>query len=364
MSTPILSDTIASLVAGGEPRGTTHHLPATVDNCYWGYIDAAEEAVLTIESGDIVEIETLTHHAGDAPDLLMDRGVRAVWDGIPGSERGPGVHLMTGPISVVEAKPGDTLVVQIEELTPRVPYGSNCAANWGLLYQKMGKERITIYELTDAAGDDFGRIAQPMFGFDFTAREIYDLPGVISEPGSTPREQFSADVQVPVRPHFGVLGVAPDTDQRLSSIPPGRFGGNVDDWRFGAGATLCYPVFAEGALLYAGDPHFAQGDGEICGTAIEASLNGRLRVSAAKDVSVSAPVLETNEAWVLHGFGDDLDEAMSMAAEQALWLLSSRFGLTLDDAYSLCSVAVDFGVTQVVDATVGCHAIVAKSLFA
>ena len=287
MSAPILSATVADLVAGGGPHGERHQLSASVDNCYWGYIDAAQKPSLTIASGDIVDIETITHHAGDAPDLLMDDGIRAIWDGIPERERGPGVHAMTGPIYVDGAEPGDTLVVQIEELSPRLPYGSNCAANRGLLYERMGKERITIYELAEAAGDDFGRIARPMFGFDFTARDVYDLPGVITEPGSTPREPFSADVRVPVRPHFGVLGVAPDTPERLSSIPPGRFGGNVDDWRFGAGATLCYPVFADGALLYAGDPHFAQGDGEICGSAIEASLNSRIRVSVAKDVAVS-----------------------------------------------------------------------------
>ena len=328
-----------------------------------GYIGVAQKPALIVDSGDVVEIETITHHAGDAPDLLMDDGIRAVWDAIPVAERGPGVHVLTGPIHVAGAEPGDTLVVQIEGLAPRLPYGSNCAANWGLLYKQMGKERITIYELVDSAGGDFGAIAEPMFGFDFTAREIYDVPGVVTEPGSTPREPFSVDVRVPVRPHFGVLGVAPDTAERLSSIPPGTFGGNVDDWRFGAGATICYPVFAEGALVYAGDPHFAQGDGEICGTAIEASLNGRIRLSVAKDISVSAPLLETGDAWVTHGFGDTLDEAMTMAAEQALWLLTSRFGLTTDDAYSLSSVAVDFGITQVVDGRLGCHAIVTKSLF-
>jgi acetamidase/formamidase len=363
MTSPILSRMVADLVGGAGGVGTTHQLPATPDSCFWGYVDAGQEPVLTIESGDVVEIETITHHAGDAPDLLMDDGVRAIWDGIPQQQRGPGVHVLTGPIYVNGAQPGDTLVVQIQDLAPRLPYGSNCAANWGLLYHKMGKERITIYELIDAPDGTFGSVAKPKFAFDFMARQLYDMPGVISEPGLTPREPFSVDVRVPVRPHFGVLGVAPDTHERLSSIPPGRFGGNVDDWRFGMGATICYPVLAEGALLYAGDPHFAQGDGEICGTAIEASLNGRIRVSVAKDISVTSPLLETPQAWVTHGFGDTLDEAMRMAAEQALWVLVSRFGFTTDDAYSLCSVAVDFGVTQVVDGTVGCHAIIAKSIF-
>ncbi|MDX1450272.1 MAG: acetamidase/formamidase family protein, partial [Acidimicrobiia bacterium] len=149
----------------------------------------------------------------------------------------------------------------------------------------------------------------------------------------------------------------------ISTAPPGRFGGNVDDWRFGVGATICYPIYRDGALFYAGDPHFGQGDGEISGTAIEASLDTTVRLSVVDDVAVTAPLLETADAWVTHGFGDTLDEAMLMAADQTMWLLVDRFGLSGDDAYSLCSVAVDFGVTQVVDGVVGCHGIVAKTLF-
>ncbi len=126
---------------------------------------------------------------------------------------------------------------------------------------------------------------------------------------------------------------------------------------------MCYPVFAEGAGLFVGDPHFAQGDGEICGTAIEASLNARIQVSVVKDFAVSAPLMEYGDQWITHGFGDDLDAAMRMAAEQMLWLLTERMGLDADDAYSLCSVAVDFGVTQVVDTVIGAHAILDRGIF-
>jgi acetamidase/formamidase len=195
-----------------------------------------------------------------------------------------------------------------------------------------------------------------MFGFDFKALELYSIPGVISEPGSVERQPFSRPVEVPVRPHLGVMGVAPDGPDRLSSIPPGVWGGNVDNWRFGPGATIHYPVFNEGALFYVGDPHFAQGDGEICGTAIEASLDVRLRLSLADDLPVTAPLLRTQTHWYTHGFGDDLDAAMAMAAEQMLQLMVDQGGFTMDDAYSLASVAIDLGVTQVVDGTVGCHA--------
>jgi hypothetical protein len=117
------------------------------------------------------------------------------------------------------------------------------------------------------------------------------------------------------------MGVAPNTSERVSSIPPGVFGGNVDNWRFGPGATIHYPVFTEGARFYVGDPHFAQGDGEICGTAIEASLDVRLRLSLAPEVPVTAPLLDTGTHWYTHGFGEGLDEAMAMAAEQMLRLL-------------------------------------------
>lgn len=343
------------------PAATTpvhHQLPATPDTCYWGYIDQAQPPCLTIDSGDIVHVEAVTHHAGDAPDLLMDDGIRAIWSAIAEDARGPGVHILTGPIHVRGAEPGDTLAVRIIDMTPRLPYGSNCAANWGLLYPTFGKERITIYGLDDG----FESIARPMFGFDFTARPLYDLPGVISTPDPAARQPFSGAVQVPVRPHFGVMGVAPADPGRLSSIPPGVFGGNVDNWRVGPGATMCYPVFVPGGNLYVGDPHFAQGDGEICGTAIEASLDATIQVFVVKGLGATAPLLQTDTHWFTHGFGADLDDAMRGAAEQMLWLMQTHLGLSADDAYSLASVAIDLGVTQVVDGTLGCHAAFDRSI--
>jgi len=259
--------------------------------------------------------------------------------------------------------------VDLLSMTPRMPYGSNCAANWGLFHEQFGKERITIYELVDLdPSRGFPTSASPMFGFDFTALELYDVPGVISPPDPTARQQFSRPVQVPVRPHLGVMGVAPEGG-RVSSIPPGVFGGNVDNWRFGPGATVHYPVFHEGAGFYVGDPHFAQGDGEICGTAIEASLDVTLRLSLADDLPVAAPLLRTDTHWYTHGFSGDpeqgvdgLGTAMAMAAEQMLKLMVDKGGFTMDEAYSLASVAIDLGITQVVDGTVGCHAGIAHSI--
>jgi acetamidase/formamidase len=268
---------------------------------------------------------------------------------------------MTGPIDVRGARPGDTLRVEILSMRPRLPYGSNCAANWGLLYDEFGKERITIYALDDATEAEFGGTARPLFGFDFRTLTRYDVPGVVTPPDPAAREPFGRSVRVPVRPHLGVIGVAPPNG-RVSSIPPDVFGGNVDNWRFGPGAAIHYPVFHEGAGFYVGDPHFAQGDGEICGTAIEASLDVTLRLSLADDVTATSPLLLTATHWFTHGFGADLDAAMAMAADQALRLLVDRGGFTADEAYSLASVAVDFGVTQVVDGTLGCHAAIAREL--
>lgn len=355
-----LSPQVTAALAAPAPP-TAHALPATPDSCYWGYLDAAQPPALTVASGDVIEIEAVTHHSGDAPELMMDDGVRAIWDAIDPADRAPGVHIMTGPIHVEGAEPGGSVLVRILDMAPRVRYGSNCAANWGLLYDTFGKERITIYEL-DGPADGFAATASPVYGYDFIERELYDIPGVVSHPTDDERSPFSVPVKVPVRPHFGVMGVAPDGERR-SSIPPGVFGGNVDNWRLGPGSAMLYPVFAEGAGLYVGDPHFAQGDGEICGTAIEASINARIQVFAIPDLAVTSPVLALGSTWVTHGFGDGLDEAMRMAAQQMLWLLTDRLGLTDDDAYSLCSVAVDFGVTQVVDGTVGCHGILDTSIF-
>jgi acetamidase/formamidase len=252
--------------------------------------------------------------------------------------------------------------VEILSMRPRLPYGSNCAANWGLFYERFGKERITIYELVEPTAGAFPDTARPLFGFDFRTMERYVVPGVVTPPDPSARQPFGRPVSVPVRPHLGVIGVAPPGGDRISSIPPGVFGGNVDNWRFGPGATIHYPVFHEGVGFYVGDPHFAQGDGEICGTAIEASLDVTLRLSLADDVHAEAPLLATASHWYTHGFGDDLDAALAMAAEQALALLVDRGGFTMDEAYSLASVAVDFGVTQVVDGKIGCHAAVARDL--
>lgn len=326
--------------------------------CFWGFFDRSLPPVLTVRSGDIVHVETLTHQAGDAPDLLMDEGVRAVYEGIPPSERGPGVHVMTGPIAVEGARPGDTLEVRILSMSPRLPYGTNIGAWWGYLYEDMKKERITIYHVDATSG--FARAA---FGFDYTLSERYDKPGTIVPPERTERTPALGNVLVPLRPHFGVAGVAPRAAGKVNSIPPGDFGGNIDNWRVGPGATMYYPVHNDGALFFIGDPHMAEGDGELSGTAIESSADGLIQLIVRHDLPTDSPLLETPTHWYTHGFGADLDEAMRQAARRMLEHLQRTRGLSRDDAYSLMSVAADFGVTQVVDQRMGIHAGIPKQAF-
>lgn len=334
-----------------------HELPATPATVHWGHFDASIEPVLTVRSGDLVRIEALTHHAGDAPDLLMDERIERVFAEV--DDRGPGPHLLTGPIAVAGARPGDVLQVDILRAEPRLPYGSNFAGHWGQLYGDFGKERVTIFEL-----DLDAMLGRARFAYDWGFAPGTTRPGTIVAPDPATREPALAGVVVGLRPHFGTIGVAPAAPGRHSSIPPGDHGGNIDNWRIGTGGTMHYPVQVPGALLSVGDPHVSQGDGEVSGTALEASLNGLLRLTLRRDLDIRVPVLETAGELLVHGFGDDLDEAMLAASRRTLHLLGSRYGLSRDDGYAFMSVAVDFTVTQVVDGRQGVHGRIDKSCFA
>lgn len=345
-----------AMVLSPAASATVHRLEATPSTVHWGYFDPRLEPVLTVAPGDLVAIETLTHHAGDAPDLLMDAGITDVFERV--TDRGPGPHLLTGPIAVEGARPGDVLQVDILEATPRLPYGSNLAAHWGYLYGEFPTERVTVYEF-----DTEATLGRALFGYDWTATPLANQPGTIVSPDADARQPALPGVVVPLRPHFGTMGVAPAAPERVSSVPPGDHGGNVDNWRIGAGGTMYYPVQVPGALLSVGDPHVSQGDGEISGTALEASLNGLLRLTIRRDLPFTVPVLETTTELLVHGFGDTLDEAMKAAAMRTHAILRSYLGLSHADAYSFMSVAVDFTVTQVVDQRQGVHGRIDKRCF-
>jgi len=223
------------------------------------------------------------------------------------------------------------------------------------------------------------------------AHRIIDYPGVpVDHALVEENHQVLKGVRIPVRPHFGVMAAAPKEAELVDTVPPGYFGGNVDNWRIGKGAVMYYPVGVPGALFSVGDPHASQGDSELCGTAIECSLTGTFQLVLHKRQTVAGtplagldyPLLETADAWVVHGFsfanyladlGDQaqseiygkssLDGAMRDAFRKMRRFLMTAKGLSEDEAISLMSVGVDFGVTQVVDANWGIHAILKKSIF-
>jgi acetamidase/formamidase len=368
----------AAVQAAVASGAAVHTLPATPETCFWGFLDRDRPPVLQVASGDVIYVETLTHQAGDAPDLLMDAGTHAVYEAITPDQRGPGVHIMTGPVFVEGAEVGDTLEVHILRMAPRLRYGTNIAAWWGYLYRDFNKERITVYEIDVAQ-----HVARAAFAFDYVTTPLYTQPGVIIPAQAVEREHVMRDVMIPLRPHLGVMGVAPAESGVINSIPPGPFGGNIDNWRIGPGATMYYPVLHPGALFFAGDPHMAEGDGELSGTALEASANVWVRLVLRKDFPVTAPILETDTHWYTHGFSSnaapaggpstapdvvfpppgDLNEAMREAANQMLRFLCDRRGLSPDEAYSLMSLAADFGVTQVVDVRQGVHCGLPKAVF-
>jgi len=337
--------------------GALHRLPATPETVHWGYFSPEIAPALRVKSGDLVQAEAVTHHAGDAPELMFDAGVERLFREIAPETRAPGVHIMTGPIYVEGAEPGDMLEVRYLSMHPRVNYGSNLAANWGHLYQEFGeRERVTIYEI-----DANANAARALYAYDFPGK--YLVPGTVTHCPACDRQPALEGITIPARPHLGTAGVAPAVDAPVSTIPPGLHGGNIDNWRIGAGATMYYPVQVKGALFSIGDPHVSQGDGEISGTAIEASLDVLFQVVLRKDFSFPSPLLESPRTWIVHGFHEDLDQAMKNAALDMLTLLTEHQGLSRNDAYSLMSVAADFGVTQVVDGTQGIHCRIERGLF-
>lgn len=410
-----------------------HHLPVSRETVHWGYLGRSIPPVLRVRSGAIITVETLTQHAYDDHERMIqgDPGAESVFRWSPdykavdrrgagpmnasifgrGAGEGFGVHICTGPIFVHGAEPGDVLEVQILDLKPRPcanpayegqAFGSNAASAWGfhhddLLDEPRTREVVTIYR-TDAAGES--GYAEALYSFRWVPQtdpfgvvhETIDYPGIpVDHSKLTRRREVLQGVRVPVRPHFGFIAVAPRETDIVDSVPPGYFGGNVDNWRAGKGSSIYLPVTVPGALLSLGDPHLAQGDGEISGTALECSLTGEIRLVLHKRGEtekvflngLNAPLIETERSWLLHGFSytnylrelgrnaqsevfkrSSLSRALRSAMRAARKFLMEHYGLDEDEAISLMSVAVDFGVTQVADGNWGVHAKVNKAMFA
>jgi len=432
-ATLAVSSAQAATECGAKPAVPAHHvIPANNETVHWGYFSKVRKPQAVVHSGDFVTLETLTHHANDDADRMVtgDPGAESVfkWSktekGVNRRGAGPvdasilgrgagegfGVHVLTGPVYVCGAEPGDVLEVRILDMYPRPSgnpkykgktFGSNAAAWWGYHYNDMieepkPREVITIYELDAAGGEDW---AKAIYNYRWVPQtdpygvvhKTIDYPGVpVDHSTITKNPGVMKDIRVPIRLHFGTMGVAPVEADFVDSIPPGYFGGNIDNWRIGKGGTMYYPVSVEGALLSAGDSHAAQGDSELAGTAIEASLTGVVQVILHKKQDLAGmaiegldfPLLETDTEWVVHGFSyanylealgekaqseiyskSSIDNAMRDAFRKMRHFLMTAKGLSEDEAISLMSVATDFGVTQVVDGNWGVHGIIRKDVF-
>jgi acetamidase/formamidase len=314
-----------------------HNLRANPKTVHRGFFAASLAPVLTIESGDTVTITTLSGNDEDLPapeagfTVLPEH--RDVLAQVP---KGEGPHLMTGPIAIKGAEPGDALAVEIADIAPLQDWG------WNLIKPGVG----TLPE-------HFSKVRRIHVPID---RER----GIVTMPWG---------LKLKTAPFFGIIGVAPPPDQgRQTSIIPRAFGGNIDNKHLGKGATLHLPVFNPGGLLSAGDGHALQGDGEVCVTAIETGLAATLRVTLTKRVQLkhpmSQPWAETATHVLTMAFDPDLDIAAQQALLQMIKLIEERAGLSAEDAYSLCSVAADVHVTQLVNVHKGIHVLLAKTALA
>jgi len=243
------------------------------------------------------------------------------------------------------------------DLQPRLDYGSNFMVGKGLLHQDFkGEQQVVIYKADTNAG-----WAKAEFMFPYDSKLVG--PGAVMEPGLYQRKLALANIRVPLRLHIGVAGVAPNQHGEVNTGLPGIYGGNIDNRNFIIGTSMYYTVQVDKGFFMAGDPHFAQGDGEINGTAIEGHLNATLQLSIKKNLKINNPVLETPTCWIVHALHSDLNEAARLAALEAIHFLESNQGLSKLEAYSLLSVAGDFAITQAVNQLKGVHVSIRKDLF-
>ncbi|HUQ45116.1 MAG TPA: acetamidase/formamidase family protein [Gemmatimonadaceae bacterium] len=331
----VLAAVLLPVVARAQTP-TIHRLDATPSTVAYGYYWSEAKPALRIRSGDVVDVETMLTNT---PAGLERMGVRPA--DVPqrlrdivredtGSLKGPGGHILTGPIFVEGADSGDVLEVRIQRITLPLAYGYNGCS--GFMRELCGDQRVsTLIPMNRAA---------------MTAEVA---PGIV----------------VPLRPFFGSIGVAPAPALgRVSSNPPSRHAGNLDNKELVAGTTLYIPVFVKGALLELGDGHAAQGDGEVDQTAIETNLRGRIRVIVRKHMALEWPRIETPTHWITMGTDTSLVVATRTAVKEMVKFLQERQGITQVQAYQAASMAADLRITQLVDGNVGVHMMIAKRYLA
>ena len=315
----------------------THRLEAGPSTVAFGYYWSEAEPVLRVASGDIIDVDTMLTSSPSrlegmgVPPEQVQQSLRDIYDQVPRDDRGPGGHILTGPVWVEEAEVGDVLQVDVLSVDLPIAYGYNGCS--GFTRENCPEDRAARSRLFRLDRDSM-------------------------------TTEFAAGIVIPLRPFFGSMGVAPPPEAgRWSSVPPWIHAGNIDNKELVAGTTLYIPVWVRGALFEIGDGHAAQGDGEVDQTAIETSLRGRLRLTVRKDMSLEWPIAETDTHWITIGTDEDLAEATRIAINQTIDFLTDRHGLERGEAYRLVSLAVDLRITQLVDQKVGVHAMIPKEIF-
>ena len=361
-----VSGSASDLEQAEEASPPQHVVPSTPNNVSWGWFPIDKDPVVRVQPGETVRIHTLTHVGAtqDEPpvELITSWGIPeeeiptdlvAFWESRDGRPReGRSGHVITGPVYVEGAEPGDALVIEILDIETRVSWGANNTSPSGGVFSPS-------YPGHDASNPP---------------AEMEPERHVIrtGEAGGRAVAFFDEGIQVPLDPFFGILAVAPDPEVGepgvtvpgvQSSRPPGAFGGNMDVKQLTAGTTVYLPVFHPGALFYVGDPHSAQGDGEVSGTAIEQSLTGTFRLSLRKGAAPPAPRAENDTHYMIMGIDLDLDRAARTATSHVVDFLVAEKGLTPAKALSLASIAVDFRVSEVVDLTQVVTGFIPKEVF-
>lgn len=359
----VTADVVILQPGRGELPGD-HYLPSTPDTVLWGRLPCGADApVLRIAAGDTVTIDTVSHegiledqgkdprtyfagHGVAEDDVLEDAAAIAAALSRDPSADGP--HIVTGPIAVDGAEPGDLLKITVERLVPRAPYG--------VISNRHGKGAL-VGVLPRSEGS--------VSVFTPVERRETGLVGVLPV-----RHGGDRVVEFPLAPFLGTMGVAVAGDERPHSVPPGLHGGNIDIKLLTEGTALYLPVQVAGALAYVGDPHFAQGDGEVALTALEAPLRATLRfevipqaTARAEFGDVSGPLVRTADYLVPTGLDVDLNEAMRKCVRAAIDLISARWGMDEHLAYAYLSAATDFDISQVVDIVTGIHARIREADF-
>ncbi|HEX4278395.1 MAG TPA: acetamidase/formamidase family protein [Bryobacteraceae bacterium] len=312
-----------------------HNLKVSPETLAWGYYWAGAKPVLTIQSGDTVEIQTVsgnpaTLEAAGLPPGQIQPELRRLYAEVPKEARGPGGHLLTGPIAIAGAQPGDVLEVRIREIRLDVPYAYNSAGRNGFLADVFPNGKTKIIPLD----------RKRMIG------------------------HFGPGIDLPLKPFFGSMGLAPpEAAGKVNSAPPGTHAGNLDNRELVAGSTLFIPVHAAGALFEVGDGHAGQGNGEVDITAMETSLTGVFQFIVHHDMHLTWPRAETPTHYITMGLDPDLTQAARLCTLETIDFLVNEKHLSRDDAYALTSVAINLEITQLVDGTRGVHAMIPKSLF-